>query len=80
MRRILALVVVVFFAASVTVAFAEAEKKERNLIKIIQSTIKPGTVKEKNKLKNPLQKVTVFQSTADDIKKCASTDKAKDTK
>ena len=37
----------VFFAASVTVAFAEVEKQEQNLFKIINSTIKPGTVKEK---------------------------------
>ena len=68
MKRIFVLAVMVFFAASVTVAFAETEKKEENLFKIIQNSIKCGPVKEKNKIKNPMPKVTAFQNMADGIK------------
>ena len=68
MKRILALVVVVFFAASATVAFAEVEKKEQNLFKIINSTIKPGTVKEKNKLKNLCTTAPLFKNMGQEIK------------
>jgi CDP-diacylglycerol pyrophosphatase len=70
MKRIAALAVAVLFAAGAVPAFAQqaSQEKEENLIKIVSDTIKPGQVREKNKLRNPLPKVTVFQNAADGIK------------
>ena len=69
MKRIMILAVVAFFVASLIPAFAEQPKKEDSLFKIVQDTLKPGPGKEKNKVRNPLPKVSVFQNMANGIKK-----------
>ncbi len=68
MKRVIGLIVAAFFIASIVPAFGEEPKQEDNLFKIVQGTIKSGTVKEKNKVRNPLPKVGLFQSLADGIK------------
>lgn len=70
MKRVMVLLVVLFFAASVTVSFAaEQANKEQNLFKIIEGTLKPWNPKPKNQLINPLPEVNEFQRHADSIKK-----------
>ena len=69
MKKIAVLILAALFVASTLPAFAvEQPKKERNLYKIIKGTIKNGEAKPKNKLRNPLPKVTVFQHMANGIK------------
>lgn len=69
MKRIAALLIAVLFAVSAVPAFAgQHTEKEKNLFCIIMDTLKPGEVREKNKLKNPLPTVSGFQKAADGIK------------
>lgn len=67
MKRIIGLIAAVLFAASVVPAFGEQPKQEDNLFKIVQGTINLGPVKEKNRVKNPLPKVSLFQNLANGI-------------
>jgi len=60
MRRISVLIVVAFFVLSVMPAFAQEKKQEENLFNIIAGTLKPGQVKERNKLRK-VEKITLFQ-------------------
>lgn len=58
MKKIAAVVLATLFVASTLPAFAvEQPAKERNLFKIIESTLKPGEGKAKNKLRDPFQKM-----------------------
>lgn len=70
MKKMAAFVIAVLFAASTIPAFAaEQPARENNLFKIIADSFKkPLNFKEKDKLKNPLPTVTVFQNAADGIK------------
>ena len=70
MKRIIALIIVVLFAASIIPAFAYQPQKEKNLIKIIQKD-KPGAGKEKNMWRNPAPKVGWFQNASNWINKRA---------
>lgn len=70
MKRIMALIIVVLFAASVIPAFAAQPEKEKNLIKIIQKD-KAGPGKEKNMWRNPAPKVGWFQNASNWINKRA---------
>jgi aconitase A len=71
------LAVAVLFAGSAAIAFAkQPAQQEENLFKIVQKSIKPGTVREKNKVKNPLPKVTIFKDMAKGIKEGAAKSKA----
>ena len=68
MKKIAALILAALFVASTLPAFAvEQPAKEKNLFKIIMDSCKPGKVKPKNELKNPLPKVTAFQNAANSI-------------
>ncbi|MDD5422350.1 MAG: hypothetical protein WC592_04110 [Candidatus Omnitrophota bacterium] len=64
MKRIAIMAMAVLFASSVTLAFAEQPQKEQNLFKIIQGTIKFPPAKEKNRVKIPPIKVSMFQDMA----------------
>jgi hypothetical protein len=68
MKRAAAVMIAIIFAVSVVPAFAAQQEKEKNLFAIILDTLKPGQVREKNKLHNPLPKVTTFQNAADGIR------------
>ncbi len=68
MKRIMVLVVAMLFVGNLIPIFAEQPKKEDSLFKIVKDTLKPGPVKEKNKVRNPLPKVSVFQNMANGIK------------
>lgn len=70
MKRIMALIIVVLFAASVVPVFAAQPQKEKNLIKIIQRD-KAGSGKEKNVWRNPAPKISWFQNASDWINKRA---------
>ena len=70
MKRIMALIIVVLFVASIIPAFAEQPQKEKNLIKIIQKD-KAGAGKEKNMWKNPAPKVDCFQNASNWINRRA---------
>ncbi len=68
MKKLAVLILAALFVASTIPASAgEQPKKERDLFKIIEGTLKPGEGKPKNKLKNPLPTVTCFQNAADKI-------------
>ena len=71
MKRIIALSAVVAFVLVAVSSYAEEAKKDRNLITIVQSTLKPGPGKEKNKLRDPFAKVTTSDKAC-----CASKAKA----
>lgn len=69
MKKIAVLILVTLFVLSTVPAFAGGEpKKEKNLFQIIMDSCKPGEVKPKNQLRNPLPTVTIFQNAADGIK------------
>lgn len=70
MKRFMVFVVAVFLVSAAVPAFAQKQQKEteENLFKIIASSVKPGQVRERNKIKNPLPKVTIFQTMADEIR------------
>ena len=74
MRKLAAFVITILFVASTIPVFAGdgACKKcdEKTPFQIIADTMKPGKVKEKNKLK-PIEKITVFQNMSDGIKEGA---------
>jgi hypothetical protein len=77
MKKIGVLIVMAFFVISaMPVLAAEQAPKERNLIKIIESTLKPGPGKEKNKLR-PIKSINIFQNMANGIKEGSA--KAKGT-
>jgi len=66
-KRIAALIIAVLFVASTIPAFAaEGSAKSDNLFQIIGDTLKPGEVKEKNKIKK-VEKIYTFQSIANGI-------------
>ena len=68
MKKVAALILVTLFVASTLPAFAGTEPvKEKNLFQIIMDSCKPGTVKPKNQIRNPLPKVTAFQNAANGI-------------
>jgi len=70
MRKIMVWVVVVCFVACAATAYAQQQEKERNLIKIIQKSIEqqPTKMKDKDKLRGDIAKVTTFQSASNWIR------------
>ena len=66
MRKIIVLVVAACFVACAATVYAQEQAKERNLIKIIQKSVErqPTTMKNKDKLRGDIAKVTMFQSSA----------------
>lgn len=72
MKKIMVLVILGLFTAGAMLAYAaDAPKaqpqKEENLFKIIQDSLQPGPGKERNKLRNPLPTVSLFQNLSDGI-------------
>jgi hypothetical protein len=69
MRKVIVLVVAACFVASAATVYAQQQKKERNLITIIQNSVKkPLNFKEKDKLRGDIANVTMFQSASNWIK------------
>ena len=73
MKKMTVLAVLAVFAAGAALAYAaDAPKaqpqREDNLFKIVMDSFKPGEVREKNKLKNPLPTVSMFQGMSNGIK------------
>ena len=68
MKKAAVLILAVLFVASTAPAFAQAKQiKEKNLFVIIKNSFTPWKPQPKNKLRNPLPTVSVFQNVADDI-------------
>jgi hypothetical protein len=72
MKKLMVVAVFAIFAAGAALVYAAdapqaTSQKEENLFKIIMNSMQPGPGKEKNKIKNPLPTVTVFQNMSNGI-------------